>query len=176
MNKLTSFICIASIALFSGCGKQRPNLRAHLQHHPHRPTYQCYPYSNGCYGYQDSYGMWYYLWLTDSGTVRTVERSTYSPQSLSITIDTSRPTMERVAINEPKEGEQLEAEGAIEAQDTAADMAVDEANASIDAENAAAIEAFENEGGNLGPSSESTMDGGSSDAGSDGGSDGGSSD
>jgi len=106
------------------------------------------------------------MWLTNNNTtIQYVERSQYSPMNMGYSIDTARPTLERAAVEEPEAGQTVEADGVIEAENEAQETAVEAENAEIDAADNAAVESFENEGGNLGDTSDSSSDSGSSDSG-----------
>jgi len=183
MKYITTLV-LAFALLLSACDnhhrhtrRYRPDGKPLHEYKEHRPVVKAQSYSNGSYAYHDPLNnVWFYLWLFDSNsssrnTVQYVERSTYSPAERGY--QPTGSTLERVANAEPKENEQLEPEGQIEAEDHQADVEVAEANESIQAENDAAIEAFENEGGNLGPDSDSDS---GSDSSSDSGSDSSSSD
>ena len=120
------------------------------------------PLSDGQYAYYDpNSDIWFYLWLTSNNTVQYVERSTYSPTQMGYSVNANAPVLERNAAQEPKEGEQAEPEGAIEAENAQAEATVEAENAATDAADNAAIESYENEGGNTGPDSDSSSDSGS---------------
>ena len=128
------------------------------------------PLDNGQYAYHDANSdMWLYLWLMsdNSNRIQYVERSSYSPSQMGYSVNTNAPALERATTNEPQEGEQVEAEGAIEAENALGEQAIEAENNAMDTADNAAIESFENEGGNSGPDSDSGSDssGGGGDSG-----------
>lgn len=174
--------------------RKKPNLHAHLelkQHVPvpaHRQVGKLIPLDNGQYAYHKSGSdFWFYMWLLNSNShttsIQYVERSSYSPVQMGYvaTIGTAAP--KEVVLTEDEDIDskaEVADPGMIDAEDTVAvaeaeqeNSEVDQANteieasnAAMDAQDAAAIAAFENEGGNNGPSDE-TNEGGNESSNSD---------
>ncbi len=168
---MKKYLSLLLIPFLFGCSHKpkKPNLKQHLEKKEHRKVVKLVPLDNGQYSYHDDDNdIWFYLWLfnNDSGRIQYVYPSSYSPEQMGYSINAAAPVFERaVTNNPPAENEELNAEGQIESQDAQMDAEVDAANSQMDIENASAIESFENEGGNLGDTSESSADSGSSDSG-----------
>lgn len=118
------------------------------------------PYSDGSYGYRQD-DTWYYVWMaTDSNRISRVESSSWSPESRGLVMDAARAPMECLGGRPPVENEEVEAEGAMEAED-----AMGEGEETSDT--SSAIDDSESDSGS--ESSDSGSDGGGDSGGGDGG-------
>ncbi len=126
---------------------------------------------DGSYYYRNNNDwLYYYLWFSSSDNGRTsyvtnCYSSSYGPR------DIGREEIQ----NDIEQEVVTDSTGAISENSNVAESGVFEAEdaqmeAAVDAENAAAVESFENEGGNLGPDNDSESSSEFSDSSSDGGS------